>query len=104
MLDNLLKLYSDERSARESAESERDKANKDLMHNEMTTTDSALTRPWTVTKNYRRAQKVAWEENNCSEGNQHVTIGKEVYFLSGDGKLMPSKKGQEPPDLQYFKR
>ena len=81
-----------------------DKANKDLMHNEMTTTDSALTRPWTVTKNYRRAPKVAWEENNCSEGNQHVTIGKEVYFLSGDGKLMPSKKGQEPPDLQYFKR
>jgi hypothetical protein len=81
-----------------------DKANKDIMHNEMTTTDSALTRPWTVTKNYRRAQKVSWEENNCSEGNQHVTIGKEVYFLSGDGKLMPSKKGQEPPDLQYFKK
>ena len=25
-----------------------------------------------------------------------------MYFLSGDGNLMPSKKGQKPPDLPYF--
>src|SRR5258708_13062545 len=29
-----------------------DKANKDLLHDEGTTIDHALTRPWTVTKNY----------------------------------------------------
>ena len=50
------------------------------LHSEMTTTDNALTRPWTVTKNYRRTQNVAWGEGNCAEGNQHITIGKEVYF------------------------
>jgi hypothetical protein len=25
-----------------------------------------------------------------------------MYFLSGDGNLMPSRKGQAPPDLSYF--
>jgi hypothetical protein len=79
-----------------------DKADKDLLHNEMTTTDHSLTRPWSVMKNYRRIHKVMWTENNCVEGNQHVTIGKENYLLSADGLLMPTRKGQPPPDLRYF--
>jgi hypothetical protein len=29
-------------------------------------------------------------------------IGKEHYFLSADGILMPAKKNQSPPDLKYF--
>jgi hypothetical protein len=29
-------------------------------------------------------------------------IGKENYFMSADGYLMPAKKGQQPPDLRYF--
>jgi hypothetical protein len=33
-----------------------------------------------------------------------VVIGKENYFLSGDGFLMPTKKDQPPPDLRYFKQ
>ena len=37
------------------------------------------------------------------ENNQHVVIGKEGYYLSADGYLMPVKKGQKPPDLRYFK-
>jgi hypothetical protein len=32
-----------------------------------------------------------------------VVIGKEGYYLSADGYLMPVKKGQKPPDLRYFK-
>jgi len=47
---------------------------------------------------------VTWEENNCIEGNPHIAIGTEVYFLSGEGKLMPAKKDQPPPDLSYFKQ
>jgi hypothetical protein len=31
-----------------------------------------------------------------------VRIGGEPYYLSADGKLMPSKKGQPAPDLSYF--
>ena len=44
-----------------------------------------------------------WTENNCTEGNNHVEIGNENYYLSGDGYLMPARKDQAPPDLRYFK-
>ena len=81
-----------------------DKTNPDILHNEITSFDHALTRPWTVMKNYHRVRKVEWHEDLCSESNNHVVIGKENYFLSADGKLMPSKKDQAPPDLQYFKQ
>jgi hypothetical protein len=81
-----------------------DKADKDIMHNEITTIDHALTRPWTVSKTYHRVKKVEWHEDLCSESNNHVVIGKENYYLSGDGYLMPAKKDQAPPDLRYFKQ
>ena len=81
-----------------------DPANQDILRNEITVTDHALTRPWTVTKNYHRTRKVEWHEDLCSESNNHVVIGKENYFLSGDGYLMPAKKDQAPPDLRYFKQ
>jgi hypothetical protein len=32
-----------------------------------------------------------------------VRIGKDAYYMSADGFLMPSKKNQPPPDLRYFK-
>jgi hypothetical protein len=57
-----------------------------------------------VTKSYSRApdQYPFWREYLCSENNNHVAIGKESYFLSADGFLMPAKKGQQPPDLRHF--
>jgi hypothetical protein len=84
-----------------------DKADPNTLHDEITTIDHALTRPWTVTKDYRRTptdQPIWWEESVCADNNVHVRIGDEVYFLSGDGRLMPSKKDQPPPDLSYFKK
>jgi hypothetical protein len=80
-----------------------DKADPDILHDEITSIDSALTRPWTVMKSYRRDRKMLWTENNCVEGNMHVMIGEQNYFLSGDGHLMPARKGQQPPDLRYFR-
>ena len=80
-----------------------DKADGDILHNEITVYDHALTRPWTVDKRYRRLHDVLWYEDNCTEDNHHVIIGKEDYFVGGDGYLMPSRKGQPPPDLRYFK-
>jgi hypothetical protein len=79
-----------------------DKSDPNLMHNEVTTIDHALTRPWTVTKNYHRVRDPIWIEAICAEGNEHLRIGKENYMLSADGYLMPAKKGQAPPDLRYF--
>jgi outer membrane receptor for Fe3+-dicitrate len=78
------------------------KDNPDTLVNEITTFDHALTRPWKVVKNYRREKDVEWVEDLCSENNNHVTIGKEHYFMSADGYLMPAKKDQAPPDLRYF--
>jgi hypothetical protein len=74
----------------------------DILHNEIVTTDNSLTRPWKVMKSYRRLPDVVWGENNCIEGQTWVTIGTEVYYLSGDGTIMPTKKGQKAPDLKYF--
>jgi hypothetical protein len=81
-----------------------DQADHDLLHDEITTIDDALTRPWTVTKNYRRERNVVWVENVCNEYNSHVAIHNEIYYLSADGDLMPAKKDQLPPDLKYFKQ
>src|SRR5438105_3878306 len=80
-----------------------DKANPDILLDEVTTIDNALARPWTVTKKYRRERKPIWFEYVCAEGNHHVVIGKENYYISEDGFLMPVRKGQAPPDLRHFK-
>jgi hypothetical protein len=84
-----------------------DKANANLLHDDITTIDHALTRPWVVNKLYRRVvtdKPIWWDHSVCGEGNAHVGIGKEVYYLDGDGLLMPAMKDQPPPDLRYFKR
>jgi hypothetical protein len=82
-----------------------DKANPNLLHDEITTIDSALTRPWVVDKTFQRFvsdQPVWFSHSICGEGNNHVAIGNEHYFRSADGLLMPTKKNQAPPDLRYF--
>ncbi|HEY6258090.1 MAG TPA: hypothetical protein VIY51_20095 [Xanthobacteraceae bacterium] len=77
----------------------------DILHDEITVYDHALTRPWSVDKTFRRNPnpRPKWNETSCVEGNNQVVIGKENYFLSADGNLMPTKKDQPPPDLKYFK-
>jgi hypothetical protein len=82
----------------------RDKQDPEIIHDDMTTIDHALTRPWAVEKAYRFTKNPHWVQNICSVGNNHVVIGKEAYFLSADGLLMPTKKDQAPPDVRYFKQ
>jgi hypothetical protein len=81
-----------------------DNTDRNLLRDEITVIDHALTRPWTVTRTYRRSPdpQPEWNEEACAEGNEHVRIGNAAYFLSADGRLMPVKKGQPPPDLKYF--
>ncbi len=83
-----------------------DRNDADLLHNEVTVIDHALTRPWTVNKSFRREPnpRPYWREVSCAENNNHVEIAKEGYMLSADGLLMPTKKDQPPPDLRYFKK
>ncbi len=80
-----------------------DARDRDVMHNEVTTFDDAFTRAWTVSMTYRHVHHPIWSEFFCAEGNNHVVIGKDTYFLSGDRQLMPTRKDQPPPDLRNFK-
>ena len=81
-----------------------DPARPGILQNVITTHDSALTRPWTVTRSYRRVPRdpPVWSEYICTEDNRHVVIGNENYMVGGDGLLLPVRKGQPPPDLRYF--
>jgi hypothetical protein len=84
-----------------------DKADPNTLRDEITTIDHALTRPWTVTKTFRRDPKVTqpvWHSAVCASDNSLVRIGEDAYFMSLDGFLMPIKKNQPPPDLRYFKQ
>jgi hypothetical protein len=83
-----------------------DPKDSNMAHDEVTVMDHALTRPWTVTKNYRRSSEPypTWSEENCGENNNHVTIADEDYMLSADGLLMPTRKDQTPPNLRFFKQ
>jgi hypothetical protein len=83
-----------------------DKSKPNVLLDEITTIDKALTRPWTVTKRYDHDPKetLQWPEENCAEGNGHVEIRGQGYFFAGDGNLMPTRKGEPPPDLRYFKQ
>jgi hypothetical protein len=81
-----------------------DKNNPNILHDEITVIDNALTRPWTVDKRYVRNPnlRAPWPESICPEYNANIVIGNENYFLSADGYLMPAKKNQAPPDLKFF--
>jgi hypothetical protein len=81
-----------------------DKANPDVLHDEMTAIDHGLTRPWTVDKRYLRTRRPVWAEAYCLEGTALIFVGKEEYYVSGDGYLMPTRRDQAPPNLKYFKR
>jgi hypothetical protein len=83
-----------------------DKNDPNILHNEITVFDHALTRPWSVDKTYRRNPNPypQFARVSCMEGTNYVVVGKEVYFLSGDGFLMPTKRDQAPPDPRYFRK
>jgi hypothetical protein len=83
-----------------------DKNDPNILHDEITVFDHALTRPWSVDKTFQRNPDPhpIWMEQDCNDGNVNIVIGKENYYFSADRLLMPAKKDQAPPDLRYFKQ
>jgi hypothetical protein len=83
-----------------------DKNDRNTLYNQITVIDHALTRPYVKLQAAKRNPKPhpVWLSDVCSEHNNWVRLGDEAYYLSIDGKLMPSRKGQPPPDLRYFKQ
>jgi hypothetical protein len=81
-----------------------DPADRNILRNDITVIDHALTEPWTVTKKYRRDPnpQPVWIPEICAEGNRFVRIGDSAYSVGPDGLLMPVTKDQPPPDLRHF--
>jgi hypothetical protein len=75
----------------------------DMLYDDMTVSDHALTRPWSVRRSYRRESHPVWLETICGEVEPQVKIGAEDYFVTYDGQLLPTRKDQPPPDLRNFK-
>jgi hypothetical protein len=64
-----------------------------------------MTRPYTkVQKAVRKPNpRPVWLSETCPLDNVWIKIGSEAYVLNAaDGKLMPARKDQPPPDLSYF--
>jgi hypothetical protein len=81
-----------------------DPANRNRLHDQITTIDHAYTKPWTVTRDYNREAKPLWVETNCAAENHYVSLEKETYFITVDGYLMPTKKNQRLPELKAFEQ
>jgi hypothetical protein len=79
-----------------------DKSDPNVLRDEITVYDHALTRPWTVLRGYQRDRDPVWIEDHCAENNQYVFVRGESYLKSADGTLMPTRKNQPPPELQGF--
>ena len=79
-----------------------DKTDPNRLHDDITTIDHALSRPWTVNRSYHRLRDPTWVEHVCAEGNQYLFIRGDTYSIGPGGYLMPAKKDQAPPDLRYF--
>src|SRR6266571_5097339 len=50
----------------------------------------------------RRKGPIWWHKDICAESKVQAVIGREDYFLSADGLLMPAENDQPPPDLRSF--
>ena len=82
------------------------KGNPGILQDEMTLIDHAYTRPWTVMKTYRRdpAARPNFTDQECAANTANMLIGGELYYLSHERQLMPTRKDQPPPDLRYFQQ
>ena len=83
-----------------------DRTDPNLLIDEVTVIDHALTRPWSVVKGFRRVVKnqPVWIENVCGEFNGHVQIGNEGYMVSGDGPADADQKGTAAAGPEIFSR
>jgi hypothetical protein len=66
------------------------------MENTITTIDDAFTGPWTIKQTYNHVtEDIVWVEYACAEGNRHIKLGDEWYFLNDEqGILEPTREGQ----------
>ena len=66
-----------------------DPADPDLLYDDVTLIDHAWTRPWSVTRSFRRAARPVWTEYLCGENNNLVLApdGRRAVSASDDQML-----------------
>ena len=66
------------------------------LEDRITTIDDAFTGPWTIHQRYNHiTEDIIWVEYACAEGNRHIQLGDEWYFLNdSEGVLEPTRQGQ----------
>jgi len=66
------------------------------LEDKITTIDAAFTHPWTIKQHYNHVtENIIWVEYVCAEGNRHIKLGDEWYFLNDEkGILEPTREGQ----------
>jgi hypothetical protein len=66
------------------------------LEDRITTIDDAFTGPWTIHQRYNHVtEDIVWIEYACAEGNRHIQLGDEWYFLNdAEGVLEPTRQGQ----------
>jgi len=69
-----------------------DKADPNLLNLEITTIDHALTRPWTVKRQYRRDPKEIWVETACAEA-----LAEGVYSADVIINILARRRDPGPP-------
>jgi hypothetical protein len=81
-----------------------DKADRNVIVDDITVIDHALTQPWSHTRKARRdpSPRPLWQTAVCAEANSMVRIGNEPYYTAPDGLLAPLNKTQRAPDLRHF--
>lgn len=66
------------------------------LEDRITTIDDAFTGPWTINQHYNHVtENITWVEYVCAEGNRHIKLGDDWYFLNEEeGVLEPTRNGQ----------
>jgi protein-L-isoaspartate(D-aspartate) O-methyltransferase len=78
-----------------------DKTNRNLPHDQITTIDHAYTRPWTVTRDYRRDPHPLWVDTTCGPDNHYVFDQRAVVLHQ---RRWESDAHQEGPAAARFEK
>jgi hypothetical protein len=81
-----------------------DQKDPNILRDEITTYDSAFTRPWTVSRFMKRDKDPQFDEYACTEDNHWLVLGGYLYMTDEDGYVMPIQKNEPAPDPKYFQK
>jgi len=74
-----------------------DKANPDILHDEITRSGPRTHAPLDGREDMKRERKPIWVESICGEGNVHVNIANQHYMLNATASSCPPRRTSRRP-------